>query len=140
MVLPVAWLVDVDGTLALHPQRDPYDWRNADGDVPNRPVVTAVQALAEHSGIDAILAITGRHERAREVTIRWFEAHNVPFSRLFMRSDGDYRADEVIKEELFRNQVEPNYDVIGVIDDRDKVVMMWRRLGLVCFQVAQGDF
>jgi len=57
-----------------------------------------------------------------------------------MRSDGDYRADQVVKEELFRNQVEPKYDVIGVIDDRDKVVTMWRRLGLVCFQVAQGDF
>jgi len=140
MALPVAWLVDVDGTLALHPHRDPYDWHQADGDLPNWPVVMVVQALAGHAGIDAILAITGRHERARQVTVRWFEAHKVPVSRLFMRSDGDYRADQVVKEELFRNQVEPKYDVIGVIDDRDKVVTMWRRLGLVCFQVAQGDF
>jgi hypothetical protein len=43
MTLPVAWLVDVDGTLALHQHRNPHDWRKADADLPNMPVVTAVQ-------------------------------------------------------------------------------------------------
>ena len=27
-----------------------------------------------------------------------------------------------------------------VYDDRDKVVAMWRRNGVACFQVAEGDF
>jgi hypothetical protein len=27
-----------------------------------------------------------------------------------------------------------------VFDDRDKVVAMWRRRGIPCFQVAPGDF
>lgn len=140
MARPIAWLVDVDGTLALHPHRNPYDWRKADADLPNMPVVTAVQALAAHSSVSAIIAISGRHEQARELTTRWLETQAVPYTELLMRPDGDDRADEVIKEELFRTRIQPRYFTAGVIDDRDRVVKMWRRLGLVCFQVAEGDF
>ena len=31
-------------------------------------------------------------------------------------------------------------DVYLVVDDRQKVVDMWRNLGLTVFQVAPGDF
>jgi hypothetical protein len=31
-------------------------------------------------------------------------------------------------------------DVFLVVDDRNKVVDMWRTLGLTVFQVAEGDF
>ena len=31
-------------------------------------------------------------------------------------------------------------DVFCVVDDRQKVVDMWRENGLTCFQVAPGDF
>jgi hypothetical protein len=27
-----------------------------------------------------------------------------------------------------------------IFDDRDRVVAMWRSLGIPCFQVAKGDF
>lgn len=29
MTLPTAWIVDVDGTLALHAHRNPYSWKDA---------------------------------------------------------------------------------------------------------------
>jgi hypothetical protein len=138
--LPTAWLVDVDGTLALCAHRNPYDWRRADADEPNGPVVTVVQALAAHPGVDAVLAISGRPEQARHVTSRWLDEHGITHNELLLRADGDARADEVVKEELFRTRVAPRYYVLGVIDDRDKVVRMWRTLGLVCLQVACGDF
>ena len=38
---------------------------------------------------------------------------------------------------------EHNFDignVLGVFEDRDRVVKMWRDLGITCFQVAEGDF
>jgi hypothetical protein len=140
MTLPVAWLVDVDGTLALSPHRNPYDWQTADVDLPNLSVITAVQALAAHASVSAIIAISGRHEQARELTARWLEAQAMPYNELLMRPNGDNRADDVVKEELFRARIQTRYSVAGVIDDRDRVVKMWRRLGLVCFQVAEGDF
>jgi hypothetical protein len=140
MGIPIAWMVDIDGTLALGPHRNPYDWRSADADLPNRAVVMAVQALAAHPGVSAIIAISGRQEEARALTARWLVDHAVPYNELLMRTDGDFRPDDVVKEEMFRERIKPRYSVTGVIDDRNKVVKMWRRLGLVCFQVAEGNF
>ena len=31
-------------------------------------------------------------------------------------------------------------EVVAVFDDRDKVVNMWREVGLTCMQVAPGNF
>jgi hypothetical protein len=140
MTLPLAWIVDVDGTLAIHCCRSPYDWRLASTDQPNRSVVVAVQALAAHPDVSAIIAISGREERAREVTAKWLNDSRVPYDELLMRADGDYRRDDVVKEEIFRQRVQHRFSVAGVIDDRDRVVQMWRRIGLVCFQVADGKF
>jgi hypothetical protein len=140
MNLPIAWLVDVDGTLALSRHRNPYDWRRSGTDLPNLPVVTVVQALSAHLSVSAIVAISGREEQARLLTARWLQAQGVPYTELLLRPNGDQRSDDVVKEELFRTQIEPRYCVAGVIDDRDRVVKMWRRLGLVCFQVSEGLF
>ena len=100
----------------------------------------AVQALAAHPNVDAIIAISGRPEQARPLTEKWLDAHDIPFDALLLRADGDNRADEVVKEDAFRALVTPRYSVLGVVDDRTKVVRMWRRLGLICLQVAEGDF
>lgn len=137
---PSAWVVDVDGTLALRGNRSPYDWRSAGEDLPNRPVVTVVQALAAHRHANVILLISGREERARIVTEDWLREHKIPFHQLLMRQNGDNRADEIIKEEIYLQQIEPGFSVQGVIDDRRRVVAMWRRLGLTCLQVDDGDF
>lgn len=104
------------------------------------PVITAVQALAAHPSVGAIIAISGRHERARQLTSHWLDQHEVPYAKLVMRADDDYRADDVVKEELFRKEIEPFYTIAGVIDDRARVVAMWRRLGFICLQAAEGDF
>jgi hypothetical protein len=32
------------------------------------------------------------------------------------------------------------YEPIMVFDDRNQVVKMWRERGIVCAQVAEGDF
>jgi len=64
----------------------------------------------------------------------------VNFDELFMRPEGDMRPDNIVKAELFDTYVRDNYDVQFVIDDRDQVVDMWRRMGLACLQVAPGDF
>lgn len=140
MTFPTAWIVDVDGTLALNAHRNPYNWKDAAADQPNEPVVMAVQALAAHPNVDAIIAISGRPEQARPLTEKWLDAHDIPFDALLLRADGDNRADAVVKEDAFRALVAPRYSVLGVVDDRTKVVRMWRRLGLICLQVAEGDF
>jgi hypothetical protein len=64
----------------------------------------------------------------------------VPYDALFMRPAGDSRKDSIVKRELFDRHVAGRWAVRGVIDDRRQVVEMWRAMGLMCAQVAPGDF
>ena len=53
--------------------------------------------------------------------------------------DMRFMPDEILKKKMLDTFVDIN-DVFLVVDDRDKVVKMWRDLGLNTFQVAPGDF
>ena len=57
-----------------------------------------------------------------------------------MRDKNNFEPDEIIKERIFHKEIEPKYSVLAIFDDRDKVVKMWRSLGLLCNQVYWGDF
>jgi len=57
-----------------------------------------------------------------------------------MRSQGDTRPDEIVKREIYEEHIKPLYNVDFVLDDRNKVVKMWRSLGLKVLQVAEGNF
>jgi len=64
----------------------------------------------------------------------------VPYAALHMRVTGDQRRHAVVKAEIFEREIRDRYRIVGVFDDRDQVVRMWRRLGLTVFQVAEGNF
>ena len=53
--------------------------------------------------------------------------------------DMRFMPDEILKKVMLDTFVDIN-DVFLVVDDRQKVVDMWRDLGLNTFQVAPGDF
>lgn len=137
---PRIWIFDVDGTLAIIGNRSPYDMRKVSSDTPHRPVVIAAQALASHPDVDALIVVSGRDETARRSTEAWLTFNGIPFDRLLLRATGDSRADSIVKAEIYDTYIAPRFTVIGVVDDRRSVVEMWRSRGLVCFQVAGGDF
>jgi hypothetical protein len=57
-----------------------------------------------------------------------------------MRPKGDYRDDGVIKFELLQKIREDGFNPTIAFDDRNRVVDMWRTNGIICAQVAPGDF
>jgi len=134
------WLFDLDGTLCLKGDRDPFDWDHVGEDHPNIPVVKAARALLR--GGHELGFISGRKERCRRQSLMWLMHHlvlaDVPL--LWMRPDDDDRPDEIVKREIYENYIEPYHEIDAVFDDRDKVVRMWREIGLTCFQVADGNF
>jgi RNA repair pathway DNA polymerase beta family len=138
------FLVDLDGTVAIRDETDPgvrqfFDWYRVGEDLPNRPVITVVQALARAG--HRIVYMSGRSEEARAATSVWIAEHiGVPGEALLMRPAGDNRPDQVVKRDLYERYVAPNHTVTAVLDDRAKVVAMWRELGLTVLQVAEGDF
>lgn len=142
-IKPKAIIVDIDGTVALMNGRGPFEWDRVHEDIPNRPVVNIINALQEAmKDYASVLFVSGRDETCRMATLAWLKVHmanEAPWS-LFMRPRSDFRKDAVVKEEIYREKIEPHFDVIAVFDDRNQVVDMWRSLGLTCLQVAPGDF
>ena len=138
LTLPPALLVDIDGTVAVMGERSPYDWSRVGEDTPNQAVVDAVRAM--HAAGNAIVFCTGRDESSRGETQAWLDLFiGVPYEGLFMRPDGDSRRDAVVKREILERQIRRRWRIVGVFDDRQHVVRMWRSLGLTVFQVAEGD-
>lgn len=138
--LPRAWIVDVDGTLALKGERSPYDLTSVRSDTVNGPVAMVVASL-DHAKFHVIV-VSGREgtEQCRADTEEWLMEHRIPFDELVMRAEGDTRDDATVKMEILRDQIAPAFQVVGVLDDRNRVVRMWRGLGLACLQVAPGAF
>ena len=62
-------------------------------------------------------------------------------NELRMRPAGDYTPDDKLKESwLHAMSPEDRARLVMTFDDRQRVVDMWRRNGIVCAQVAPGDF
>ncbi len=137
--MPEAFIVDIDGTVAVMGGRSPYDESRVHEDAPNEPVIRVVRAL--HAAGYRIVFCSGRTDASRESTAAWLAEHvGVPYEALLMRPFGDQRKDSIVKGELFEKHVRHAYRVVGVLDDRMQVVRMWRALGLTVMQVAEGDF
>jgi len=138
--LPKALICDIDGTIALRSERDPHDLSCVEQDTVNRPVLDALLRLAE--GGTKIIFLTGRSRVCEDATYRWLR-RNIPAYfpwELYMRAASDDWPDQFMKSDLFDRYVRGRFDVKWVLDDRDKVVHLWRGLGLTCFQVADGAF
>jgi len=135
--LPRVFLFDMDGTLArIDPAnpRDPYDASRAHEDLEVGPVATVFD---EMSCVDKIIT-TGRFNRHLGVTEKWLTQHGLnDYKAIYTRADGDHRQDAAVKYDMLREIVK-NYYVIGVFDDREQVIDMWRTAGIHVFDVGQG--
>jgi predicted secreted acid phosphatase len=138
------FVFDLDGTLCDVSHRrqwvatQPKNWdawnAGISEDKPNMPVLEVLHRL---SNVYDIVLVSGRGSEYRQPTIDWLRKHGVHFSDLYMRTEGDFRPDDEVKSEL-ADQVEKDYRIVGVFDDRKRVVNMWIKRGIFVFDVAQG--
>lgn len=135
--LPYAAIFDIDGTLALHNGRSPYDAEKCESDLLNEPVAELLK-MVKKTGRKIIIA-SGRSDKYKPHTMRWLRYHGVEYDELLMRKEGDFRQDAIVKKEIL-DDILTRYNVFFTVDDRDQVVNMWRENGLTCLQVAPGDF
>ena len=146
------WIIfDLDGTLAdiedrrqlCTKENGKMDWNkffdpeNIKLDKPNMPVIMMAQALTAFGYKIAIFS--GRSARTEDATKDWLHEQDIKFDILKMRPERNFRPDEQLKLEWLNNMDWKN-NVEAVFDDRDKVVNMWREIGLTCMQVAPGNF
>jgi hypothetical protein len=134
-------ICDLDGTLALHEGlRGPYDHAKAANDNINLPVRTVLLAMLDRSY--GVIFLSGREDKFRSQTVEFLDRcdERFPGFPLYMRATGDTRNDTIVKRELFDAHIRGKFRVEFCLDDRDRVVKLWRDMGLACFQVNYGNF
>jgi predicted kinase len=135
--LPSAFIVDTDGTVANSDGiRNPYDTSRYHLDTLIEHVAAAVVGIEDQGHV--IIGLSGRDESFRQVTQNWWIDNGLPFNKFYMREDGDKRVDAVIKYEIFKQHIEPYYDVLGAFDDRPQVIRMWEAIGVPVFNVGKN--
>lgn len=144
-----AMICDLDGTLAsiewrrhyVMGPRDQQNWPaffdNLNADAPVPRVVDMVRS-AYSEGLTVIL-VSGRPDSHRYQTELWLSEHGVPYHALLMRRASDHRSDDIVKDEIYEQKIEPNFEVQYVIDDRPMVIAMWKRKGLKVIEVVDPD-
>lgn len=160
-----AVVFDVDGTLANIEHRrhfvasKPKNWKafskGMKDDLPNHDIIWLMHLMFMNDV--RILIASGRSDEDRQTTVEWLAKHNIVdlnsswsmsdftedgavYDKLYMRKEGDYRADDIVKSEILDQMREDGYEPFMAVDDRSKVVAMWRERGLRCLQCAPGDF
>lgn len=146
-------IVDLDGTLAnvdhrLNLVRRKKKWFDkfyelAWKDKPNEwcfELVKAMMALGHEVHI-----VSARPKSLEDKTINWLLKNGLDGSseRLhlwLLRKEKDFRPDTILKRDWLHGTTSPlKKDILFVVDDRKRVVEMWRAEGLVCLQCYEWE-
>jgi len=154
-------IFDIDGTLAsaahrLHliDEHGAKDWGSFLSDEmvsKDQPIPQTWGILANHlsNSEDRVIFVTGRKEASRSATFNWIQLHSPKFTtkshmikqeHFYMRQDGDRRSSHIVKEEGYHRSIRDGYNPTLVYEDRKSDTDMWRRNGLLCCHVAEGNF
>lgn len=146
---------DLDGTLANFDHRkhiiegkgriDTLAWalfyQSCGDDKPIYPVCDLLMSMLYDYDIEIW---TGRSESCRLLTVAWLKHHIFGEGDIFnydeylkMRAINDRRHDWEIKEQWL---LDSHREIELVFEDRDSVVAMFRKNGILCAQVAPGAY
>lgn len=138
-------IVDLDGTLAnvdhrINLVRRKKKWFDkfydlCDKDKINEWCRRLIQGMVRE-GVE-VKIVSARPERLFIKTGEWLIENGVSPVRVslhLLRKDNDFTKDQELKRAWLNSGVVKKKDILFVVDDRQRVVDMWREEGLVCLQ------
>lgn len=142
---PTAVICDIDGTLAHRALlekpfphfRSFYNYEASNTDEVDFFVLNILLGLRERG--TEILFVSGRKTSGRKATEEFLNRVFPPTFKykLFMRDEtrdlrpnGRDASDDVVKYRIFNEEIRGKYHILGVLDDRKRVVALWETLGL----------
>lgn len=137
-----AIIVDIDGTLANsdhreyileHGNRDGY-FDAADGDTVND---WCADLIDQYRGSHAIILLTGRPEKIRDLTTFWLNDYDIPYDMLIMRGENDREQGHIYKDKIYQNYLRHRYDVRLIIDNDPKIIEKFRSMGIPALEYEQ---
>ena len=145
------YIFDLDGTLANISHRlhfiegEKKDWDAfydaCDKDEPIKNTLKLLDIIGSNDK-NNIIILSGRSDAVRKKTIGWINRYVSIFYTLYMRKTGDHRPDVEVKQEWLDEWLKHHTkeEIGGIFEDRKQVVDMWRKNGITCYQVAEGDY
>jgi hypothetical protein len=142
-------IIDLDGTLANiehrlhHIQKEPKDWDSfydaCDKDVPNEWAVKLIEMVTWTTY--KIIILSARRKIDKHKTLGWLIKNEIKYDDLFLlRGLNDHTPDYVLKKRWLDSQPEETKErILFVVEDRQRVVDMWRAEGITCLQCAQWE-
>lgn len=140
-------IFDLDGTLCDVTHRrqfvatKPRNWDAWNRGISNdKPVEQVLEMFCALKYLYPIFFVSGRSDDYRDVTVKWLEKHGItPYDHngLYMRKYQDHRDDAIVKAEI-ADEIEKQYQIFAVFDDRKRVLTMWQDRGIFTFDVSQG--
>lgn len=144
--MPVV-IMDIDGTLANADHRvhliasEPKNWPAFLAAAEHDTVNPEIRALNNTMfGTALIFILTGRSSRDRQMTKTWLSRHGILYDRLMMRPEDDRREDTIVKSEMLDALLAEGHKILFAVEDRRRVVRMWRERGIRALHVTEGDY
>ena len=139
MKTPDTIVFDFDGTLIdLDPIRHLFgDWdafHAASFDCPAREGIVALARRCQT--IMRVIVLTGKPERYKAKLLGWLSLRGIIPDEVLMRPDHNIDSDRDLKPQLLDDAGVEKSRVIAIVEDRDKMVDLWRELGYTCLQAA----
>lgn len=148
-IIPECIIADMDATICFNISgREFFGAGCADkmmDDVPNPPVIRMINDfLANAKEDDRVFIVTGRSAEAdvMKATNEYVSKYvsDDPRIRILFREVGDYTKGDEKKRQLYEQYIKGKYRVLYAIDDSQKVVDMYRNLGMTVLQPNAGKF
>lgn len=141
------YVFDLDGTLANLDHRlnlikcEKPDWpsfyRSCVSDTPKQWTIDLLNILRSHGDI---LILSGRSDEVEGYTRDWLIQHHILYDYLVMRPAGNYEADDKLKKKMMDDFLrDKDFKVQFIVDDRQRVVDMWRDNGYNVLQCEAWD-
>ncbi|MGI4814076.1 MAG: AAA family ATPase [Janthinobacterium lividum] len=134
-------ICDIDGTVASHDGiRSPFDERKVGLDTVHSNIRYFINSFSK---THTIFFVSGRHSTCSDDTCFWLEENGITMHHILMRASWDNRSDTVVKREILdeiRKNLHYDNQIDFVIDDRPKVVRMWREAGVNVKPVYKNQF
>ena len=140
-------IVDIDGTLSNPNHRrhlvegENKNWEKFFEKVGEDGLnIWASQICNKFYNTHKVILVTGRPRvsksgiNVREKTLNWLQENEVAYDELYMRAEGDFRKDTVVKQEILDNCLPDPRSITMAVDDRKDIAEMWRSNGITCLQ------
>lgn len=129
---PDAALFDLDGTLALHTDREWFEYDKCETDRMCDMLGILFKSLA--NSMTYVIVLTGRPKQFEPHALRWMRQHGLEFDYLHMRPDGEINSNSEFKQRILTEEILPKFNVVAAFEDNPPVVQMLLDHGIPVFQ------